>query len=222
MNWKVVWLVCLMLVMHSPVKAQDPITEIIRRGIIKVIKAVDLKIQRMQNETLWLQNAQKTLENTLSKTRLEEIAGWVEKQRELYRQYYDELWRVKSSIAFYSRIRDLSQKQLLLVHAYKEAWAGVRKDKHFSAQELVYIGDTYLGILKQSLNNLQQVQTVVQSFSLEMTDGQRLELIGQVAADIDRNYSDLKAFNARNIQISLGRARDQQDVAVVRSIYGLQ
>ena len=41
--------------------AQDPITLIIKEGITKVIVAVDLKIQRLQNETIWLQNAQKTL-----------------------------------------------------------------------------------------------------------------------------------------------------------------
>lgn len=204
------------------VQAQDPITEIIRKGIVKVIKAVDLKIQRMQNETLWLQNAQKAMENTLSESRLAEIADWVEKQRDLYQQYYEELWNVKSTIAFYSGIRELTRKQLRVVEAYKEAWAGVRKDKHFTPQELLYIGDTYLGILQQSLHNLQQVQMVVQSFTLQMTDGQRLELIGRLADDIDGNYSDLKAFNTRNIRISMSRVKDEQDISAVRKIYGLQ
>ncbi len=223
MRWRISLGLVLFILFFSggAVQAQDPITEIIRKGIVKVIKAVDLKIQRMQNETLWLQNAQKALENTLSKSRLEEIAGWVEKQRDQYQQYYEELWRVKSTIAVYSRIKDLTRKQLRVVKTYKEAWSGVRKDKHFTTQELLYIGDTYLGILKHSFNNLQQVQIVIQSFALQMTDGQRLELIDRLANDIDRNYSDLKAFNARNIQISLSRVKDEQDIAVVRKIYGL-
>ena len=65
------------------IQAQDPITLIIKEGIKKVIKAVDLQIQRQQNKIIWLQNAQKTLENTLSKTKLKEISDWVEKQRTL-------------------------------------------------------------------------------------------------------------------------------------------
>ncbi|OLY94470.1 conjugal transfer protein TraI [Cnuella takakiae] len=205
----------------SGAQAQEPVTEIIRRGIVKVIRAVDLKIQRMQNETLWLQNAQKALENTLSKTRLEEITGWVTKQRDLYQDYYDQLWRVKSAISLYAEIRELTRKQLRIVQAYKVAWAGVRKDQHFTVQELVYISDTYTGMLKQCLNNLQQVQSLVQSFTLEMTDGQRMGMISNIADDIDRNYSDLKAFNVRNVQISLSRARDEQELEVVRMIYGL-
>lgn len=221
MNWKCIGLVSVMLLVSVVGRTQDPITEIIRQAVVKVIKAVDLKIQRMQNETLWLQNAQKSLENALSKTRLAEIGDWVEKQSNLYQQYYDELWRVKSTIALYSRIRELTRKQLLVVKAYKQAWNGVGSDKHFTADELQYIGTVYLGILKQSLNNLQQVQTVVQSFALEMSDGERLEWISRVGDDIEQNYHDLKAFNTRNIELSLSRAKDEHDVAVVRMIYGL-
>ena len=42
-------------------KAVIPILEIIRQAVIWVIKAVDLMIQRLQNKTIWLQNAQKVL-----------------------------------------------------------------------------------------------------------------------------------------------------------------
>ena len=40
-------------------KAVAAIVVIIREAIKKVIKAVDLMIQRLQNKTIWLQNAQK-------------------------------------------------------------------------------------------------------------------------------------------------------------------
>ena len=48
-------------------QAQTGILEVIQAGIKKAIKAVDLKIQRLQNKTIWLQNAQKVLENKMSK-----------------------------------------------------------------------------------------------------------------------------------------------------------
>ena len=58
------------------INAQIPILEIIKAGVTKVIKAVDLKIQRLQNKTIWLQNAQKTLENKVSKLKLTQISDW--------------------------------------------------------------------------------------------------------------------------------------------------
>src|SRR6478752_7099247 len=102
-------------------QAQIPILEIIKAAVKKVIKAVDLKIQRLQNKTIWLQNAQKTLENTMSKLKLEEITGWVEKQRELFSEYYDELKKVKDIITKYQRVKDITRKQIELVAVYKRA-----------------------------------------------------------------------------------------------------
>ena len=63
--------------------AQEGVVEAIKAAIVKVIKAIDLKIQRLQNETIRLQNAQKAIENALTKTKLTEISDWVEKQRDL-------------------------------------------------------------------------------------------------------------------------------------------
>src|SRR5437763_10954950 len=88
----------------KPIKAQDAIAEVIKAGIKKAIKAVDLKIQRLQTKTIWLQNAQKVIENAMAKVHLEEISGWAEKQRALYDNYYSELWKVKSIISYYDRV----------------------------------------------------------------------------------------------------------------------
>ena len=51
-------------------EAQIDIATIIKAAVKKVIKAVDLQIQRFQNKTIWLQNVQKSLENAMSKTKL--------------------------------------------------------------------------------------------------------------------------------------------------------
>lgn len=75
---------CCLVMPVQQANAQIPIAEIIKQAITKVIKAVDLKIQRLQNKTIWLQNAQKTLENKMSELKLTEIKDWVEKLRKLY------------------------------------------------------------------------------------------------------------------------------------------
>src|SRR3954466_16391775 len=91
--------------------AQELFADIIKAGIKKAIRAVDLKIQRLQTKTIWLQNAQKVIENKMAKAHLEEISGWVEKQRTLYADYYSELWKVKSKIGYYERIKEISIRQ---------------------------------------------------------------------------------------------------------------
>jgi hypothetical protein len=198
-----------------------PIAEIIKEGVKRVIKAVDLQIQRMQNKTIWLQNAQKTMENALSKLKLEEISGWTEKQKEQYRQYYEELARVKAIISYYQRIRVITQKQVRLVSEYNKAWQLIRQDEHFTAAEINYMEKVYSGILKESLKNIDQIMLIIRSFATTMSDAKRLELIGSAADQVDSNFNDLTRFNRQNMLLSLQRAKSAHEVYVVKQLYGL-
>jgi hypothetical protein len=218
----IVMVVAATLQPSQEVIAQDPITEIIKAGIKKVIKAVDLKIQRLQNQTIWLQNAQKVIENTMSEMKLNEITDWVERQRMLYKDYYDELWQVKNTISYYHRVRDITNKQVQLVAEYKRAWGLFRQDKHFTGDELDYMGKVYTGILDESVKNLDQIFLVINSFSTQMSDAKRLEIINNAYNEVETNYSDLKAFNQQNVLVSLQRAKSRNDIDVVKALYGLQ
>ncbi len=200
---------------------QIPIVEIIKAGIKKVIKAVDLKIQRLQNKTIWLQNAQKTLENTLSKLKLDEISEWTEKQKEQYREYYEELAKVKAIISYYQRIRDITQKQVRLVNEYQHTWQLIQQDDHFTTDEIEYMSEVYSGILEESLNNIDQITLIVQSFTTTMSDAKRLEIINNAADQVDANYDDLMRFNQQNVLLSLSRAKTSIEVQTVKKLYGL-
>ncbi|WP_211217517.1 conjugal transfer protein TraI [Segetibacter koreensis] len=205
----------------KPVQAQDAIAEVIKAGIKKAIKAVDLKIQRLQTKTIWLQNAQKVIENTMAKVHLEEITGWAEKQRTLYADYYSELWKVKSMIAYYDRIREISNKQTRLVEEYKRAIALFKKDGHFSSDEIAYMLNVYKGILRESLQNLDQVFLVIHSFSTQMSDASRLKIIEQAADKIEEVFDDLKVFNKENMMLSFQRAKSQNEVEAMKRMYGI-
>jgi hypothetical protein len=146
------------------------ILEIIRQGIIWVIKAIDLKIQRLQNKTIWLQNVQKVLENKLSQFKLSEIAQWTERQRQLYKKYYDELWQVRKALATYHRVALIIQRQKQLVNQYSFTWEMVNQDKHFTKSEIDYMYVVYTGILNDSLYNLDQLLTIINSFKTQMSD----------------------------------------------------
>ncbi|ALL06998.1 conjugal transfer protein TraI [Pedobacter sp. PACM 27299] len=202
--------------------AQVAVLEVIRAGVKKVIKAVDLKIQRLQNETIWLQNAQKALENQLSKLKLGEIADWTEKQRDLYQGYYQELWKIKSAITYYKRIKDLTGRQVAIMDEYKWAWNLFKKDKHFTSVELDNMEKIYGGILEESIKNIDQVLLVVNSFKTQMSDAKRLEIINEAAEKMDVNYTDLKQFNGQNIGLSIGRAKSLDEIVTLKEIYGIE
>ncbi|MNX52652.1 hypothetical protein D3C86_833370 [compost metagenome] len=202
--------------------AQIAFIEVIKAGVKKVIKAVDLKVQRLQNETIWLQNAQKVIENQLSKFKLTEIADWTERQRALYADYYQKLWEVKSLIATYQRIKDLAETQAAIVKEYQWAIGLFHKDKHFSVDELLHMEEVYRGILEASVKNLDQVFMVINSFKTQMSDAARMELIDAAAKAMDQNYSDLRTFNNQNITLSIQRAGSGLEVRNLKRMYEMK
>lgn len=217
-------LLCLLLV-SSPARPATavalPIVGVITAAIKKVILAIDLRIQRIQNKTIWLQNAHKKLENTLSKLKLGEISQWTQKQKDLYKNYYEELMKVKSIISYYQRIRDITQKQVRLVDEYDRAWNLIKQDPHFNVAELEYMHKVYSGIINESLKNIDQIFLILDSFTIQMSDAKRLEIINTAADQIDANYDDLRLFNSQNRQLSLQRARTKHDVDKIKKLYGI-
>lgn len=202
-------------------KAQFVIGEVIKLTVTKVIKAIDLKVQRMQNKTIWLQNAQKVIENQMSKIKLTEISGWTQQQKQLYSSYYTELGNIKATISKYQRIKDIMLKQAALVSEYKKAWGLFRQDNHFKPQELNYMQQVYTGILDASVKNLDEIMLVISPAKTQMTDEQRLELIVKASDHLDENYNDLRQFNNQGIRLSLERSNDLKDTQSIKKLYGI-
>lgn len=205
----------------QPAGAQIPIVSLITGAIKKVIKAIDLKIQQQQNKVIWLQNAQKALENAMSKTHLKDIAGWEQKQQQLYAGYFDELRKVKDVLTTYTEVRDMVRRQQELLAEYHSTWSLLRQDRHFSAGELQQMSSVYSGIIDESLRNVEQMELAVTSLRTSMSDGQRMLLLRSAAKGLDKNVSDLRAFNDRNIQLSLSRAQDDREAEELKQLYGL-
>lgn len=213
---------CLGLTLMPTQKSHAIVWVVVKAVLVKVIKAMDLAVQRLQNKTIWLQNAQKTLENTLSKVKLDEISDWVKKNKEQYAKYYDELAQVKTAISGYRKVKEVMQKQVRLVEEYKHAFSLFQKDPHFTPDEISNMTRVYTGIVDESVKNLDQLLLVIGSLDTKMTNGKRLEIISRAAENIDATLSDLRSFNSQNMRLSLQRAKDMKDVEALKAMYGIE
>ncbi len=201
--------------------AQFVIGEVLNQTVGKIIRAIDLSVQKAQNQTIWLQNAQKVIETQLNQLKLSEIAGVGRQQTDLFSKYYHELYEVKTLINDYGKVKNITERQAALVREYQSAWSLTQQDDHFTIAELQHMQSVYTGILGESVKNLDQLMVVINSFKTQMSDGRRMELIGRIAQKIDANYFDLKAFNNENILLSFSRSHSQQDRQSLKDLYGI-
>lgn len=210
-----------MVALPKGADAQVVVGSVISSTVGRIIRAIDLEVQKAQNQTIWLQNAQKALENQLSQLKLTEISSWSQKQKDLFGSYYQELWDIKTAIAYYSRLTELTQKQVALVSAYNNAWNLLKNDKHFTADELTYMAKVYSGILQASVNDLDQIMSVIHAGKTQMPDAKRVEIVNKAADHMDGNYNDLQRFTTENQLLSLQRAQDENEVLTLKQYYGI-
>lgn len=194
----------------------DP-TEIIK----DVIMAIDLGVQKLQTETIDLQNAQKAIENEMEQLHLTDITTWVQKQKDLYSEYYQELWKVKDVFTTYERVKDIIEKQAQIIQEYKSAYAMVGADAHFSSSEVSHMFSVYDNLLSESAKNVAQLELVINAFVTQMSDGDRMRIIDDAASRIDQNASRLRTFTQGNILLSLQRSKDEADMNTVKALYGI-
>ena len=216
------FLCLLSAVSTTPARAQDPITEAIKAGVTKVIVALDLQVQRLQNETIWLQNAQKVLENKLSELRLTEIADWTEQQRQLYAGYFQELWQVKAALSRYRQVQETVQLQAALVEEYRRAYRLFRQDPNLSPEELDFMAAVYSGILSESLTYLDQLLLTLSANATQLHDAERLALIQEAVAGLGQCFQNLRAFNEDTLRLCLQRAREKDNLQHIQQLYGIQ
>lgn len=199
-------------------QAQD-ITSIIQEAISKVIRAVDLQVQRIQTQTIFLQEAQKELENAMSALRLGEIQDWTERLKDLYADYFQELWQVKDVLSTYHKVAGAIGRQEQILAGCRNATQLFQG--HFSGAELQQIVSVYTGILTESAQNLDGLTRAIEPYAFQMTDQERLAMIDAAASGIDRNYSDMQRYTNQNELIALQRASDENDYLTLKKMYGL-
>lgn len=139
----------------------------------------------------------------------------------LHKTFLDGLMQVSPAVRNYKKVADIVNYQVLLVKEYKNAYNRFKQDNNFTPQELDYLGRVYSNLFKQSLNNLDDLATVITANKLRMSDDERLKAIDKIFIDMQEKVQFLRHFNNNTTVLAVQRAKDKNDVNVLRNIYGL-
>jgi hypothetical protein len=203
---KLVFVAAMMLISRGAnSQAIDPVSLV----IAKAIKAIDLKVQRLQNATLVLQFSEQQAADALSKNKLAEIAGWQQQLTELYRQYYVELKTVKRSIAGGSVVRRIFELHQQVLTEYG------RMGKNATAKA------SYDAALENSMEVLQTVQLVTGS-ALSMKDGDRVGMLQTLKDGMLHCLSTMRTLNEKQRLLMHNETRLKADLDIVKRLHGLQ
>lgn len=139
----------------------------------------------------------------------------------LHKTFLDALMEVSPTVKNYKRVADIINYQVILVKEYKSAFNRFKRDNNFNEQELAYLGRVYENLFKQSLNNLDDLVTIITANKLRMSDDERLKAIDKIFADMQDKLLFLRHFNNNTTVLAVQRAKERNDANTMRLIYGI-
>lgn len=139
----------------------------------------------------------------------------------LHKTFLDALMEVSPTVKNYKRVADIINYQVILVKEYKSSFNRFKRDNNFNQQELAYLGRVYENLFKQSLNNLDDLVTIITANKLRMSDDERLEAIDKIFTDMQDKLLFLRHFNNNTTVLAVQRAKERNDANTMRLVYGI-
>ena len=140
---------------------------------------------------------------------------------DLHNGYLTGLMAVSPAVRNYGRVAEIIAQQASLVSEYKRANRNFRQSGSFSADELLYLSQVYAQLISQSLENLDELSSLVTANQLRMSDADRIKGIDRIYNSNTDLLNCLRAFNRQGVLLSLQRAKDSNDKQTLKKLFGL-
>ena len=139
----------------------------------------------------------------------------------LHQAFFDGLLQVSPVVRNYKRVADIIRLQIRIVSSYKQAFKQFKGSGQFTPDEILYLGQVYARLFNQSVQNLEDLATVLTAGKLRMTDDERLDAIDAVWKEIQDEWAFLHHFNDQTRMLALGRAKEAADIGSIKGAYGV-
>lgn len=137
----------------------------------------------------------------------------------MHEVFLDGLMLVNPEIRKYQRVVDIISYQQHLLSEYKSAYSRFRDADTFSSEELNYLSGIYGRLFDQSIDNLDELLTVITSSKLRMSDDERLRSIDRIFLDMQDKLIFLRSFNKEASILNLQRQKERLDINSTRKYF---
>jgi hypothetical protein len=139
----------------------------------------------------------------------------------LHDAFINGLMAVSPEIRNYKRVPDIIEYQKNIVKEYKQAFYRFRNSGNFSPNEIEYLAKVYTNLFNESLQNLDELATVITASKLSMSDDERLKAIDRIFQDTEYKLQFLRDFNKRTTILSIQRDKEKREIEKTQQLYQL-
>jgi hypothetical protein len=137
----------------------------------------------------------------------------------LHDAFLSRLMAVNPAIQKYKRVADIIGYQKDMVKEYKQAFIRFNGSQVFNKNDMQYLEQVYKGLLNQSLQNIDELTTIITANKLSMSDDERLKIIDRIYEDTSDKLQFLKSFNRKTNVLMMQRNQEKEELQHVQNLY---
>ena len=195
------------------------LTNVKAQSIAQLTTQLILDIQKLSELKSILQDMYKSYQ--IIDKGYTDIKNIAEGNFNLHKFFLDGLLAVSPTVKNYQKAVDIINTQQQIIKEYKSASRLFNSGNIFSTQEMNYIGQVYNNLFNLSLKDLDELAMIMTDSELRMSDAERLSAIDRIDKGMQDKLSFLRSFNNNTSVQALQRAREQNDIGTIRSLYGI-
>ena len=140
---------------------------------------------------------------------------------DLHKIFLDGLLQVSPTVRNYQKAAAVIASQRSILQECQKGTAVILHNPQLSVSERQYLTTVQDNIRSLSLKHLEEFAMVMTSGKLRMSDGERLEAIDRIYAEMQDKLAFVRQFNNSNQLLLGGRKMEQYDVNTSRKLHGV-
>ena len=147
------------------------------------------------------------LETGVAPAKLRQLFRWIEDQRDLARDRYSALWKIRGFPLFYDKVREMALKETRLLKQYRSGWDRLHDSGLLTFREQTDLELCYAQVLLSGICTLERLIEVTASVGPQRAAGMPLPSLGDISAHLEMACRELSSLEEDIAVVSRQRMR---------------
>jgi hypothetical protein len=140
----------------------------------------------------------------------------------LHSTFYSSLKAVSPTVANMAEVVEIIGLEASMIDQFLHKLSGYKQSGWLHPAEVSYINQVYTGLVNSGLECITALANLTTDGQLSMTDGERINRIQAMDADMQRQYRLAQTFTNETDLLTVQRQQEANDIGTLKRIYGIQ
>jgi len=140
----------------------------------------------------------------------------------LHSAFVSSLKAVSPTVSNMAEVAEIIGLEVSTIEQFSHKLSSWRQSAWLQPAEVSYINQVYTTVVNDGLELIMALTNLTTDGQLSMTDGERINRIQAMDADMQRQYRMVQRFTNQTDLLTVQRQQEGNDIGTLRGIYGIQ